>query len=59
MGFAISPMFNVPFPEFVGRRNVVLTSGAIFLGSTLGCGLTKCFYGFFVLVSIVYVTLDR
>jgi hypothetical protein len=59
MGFAISPMFTAPFSEFVGRRRVVLTSGAIFLGSTLGCGLTKSFYGFVVLGCIVRVTLNR
>ena len=58
-GFAISLMFVALFSEFVARRSVVLTSGVIFLGFTLGCGLTKTFYGFVVLVSIAYVTLNR
>jgi hypothetical protein len=59
MGFAIAPMFAAPFSEFVGRRRVVLASGAVFLASTLGCGLTRSFYGFVVLVSVACLTLDR
>lgn len=59
MAFAISPMFAAPFSELVGRRRVILTSGVIFLGSTLACGLTQRFYGFVVLASIAYGLLYR